>query len=41
MLHDYVAWATSTSMARYQDSADDVPGGLPIPGWSWDGPVDR
>ncbi len=37
VLHDYFAWATSTSMARYQQSADDVPSGLRIPQWSWDG----
>ncbi len=36
-LHDYFAWATTTTMARYHDSADDVPGGLSIPRWSWDG----
>jgi hemoglobin len=36
-LHDYFAWATTTSMARYHESADDVPDGLPIPHWSWDG----
>ena len=36
-LHDYFAWATTTSMARYEESADDVPAGLPIPRWSWDG----
>jgi hemoglobin len=36
-LHDYFAWATNTSMARYHDSADDVPSGLSIPRWSWDG----
>jgi len=36
-LHDYFAWATTTTMARYHDSADDVPAGLPIPHWSWDG----
>jgi len=24
-------------MARYHDSADDVPEGLSIPRWSWDG----
>ena len=36
-LHDYFAWATTTSMARYDVSADDVPPGLPIPRWSWDG----
>jgi hemoglobin len=36
-LHDYFAWATTTTMARYHRSADDVPGGLRIPRWSWDG----
>jgi hemoglobin len=39
VLHDYFAWATHTSMARYQRSADDVPEGLTIPHWSWDGLV--
>ena len=38
-LHDYFAWATTTTMARYEDSADDVPDGLEIPHWSWDGLV--
>ena len=37
VLHDYFAWATTTSMARYHRSADDVPDGLPLPHWSWDG----
>jgi hemoglobin len=37
VLHDYFAWATTTTMARYHDSADDVPEGLSIPHWSWDG----
>ncbi len=37
VLHDYFAWATTTTMARYPRSADDVPMGLPIPRWSWDG----
>jgi len=37
VLHDYFAWATTTPMARYPDSADDVPDGLSIPRWSWDG----
>ena len=37
VLHDYFAWATTTTMARYHDSADDVPEGLSIPRWSWDG----
>ncbi|MBU2665279.1 oxidoreductase [Actinoplanes bogorensis] len=36
-LHDYFAWATTTTMNRYHHSADDVPAGLPIPRWSWDG----
>lgn len=36
-LHDYFAWATTTTMARYHDSADDVPADLTIPQWSWDG----
>jgi len=39
VLHDYFAWAT-TSMARYEQSADDVPEGLRIPRWSWDGLVE-
>lgn len=37
VMHDYFAWSTMTTMARYHDSADDVPGGLRIPRWSWDG----
>jgi hemoglobin len=36
-LHDYFAWATTSSMARYRRSADDVPGGMGIPLWDWDG----
>jgi hemoglobin len=36
-LHDYFAWATTT-MSRYPDSPDDVPEGLSVPRWSWDGP---
>jgi len=38
-LLDYFTWATMTAMARYPDSPDDVPTGLTIPRWSWDGPV--
>jgi hemoglobin len=41
VLHDYFAWATRTTMARYPDSVDDVPEGLRIPKWSWDGLVDE
>ncbi len=37
VLHDYFAWATTTTMARYHESAADVPDGLSIPRWSWDG----
>jgi hemoglobin len=37
VLHDYFAWATTTSMARYHQSAHDVPDALTIPRWSWDG----
>jgi hemoglobin len=38
VLHDYFAWATTTTMSRYHGSADDVPDDLTIPRWSWDGP---
>jgi len=41
VLHDYFAWATTTSMAAYHGSADDVPDGLTIPNWSWDGLLPR
>lgn len=41
VLHDYFAWATTTSMARYHGSRDAVPDGLSIPRWSWDGLVDE
>ena len=37
VLHDYFVWATTTTMARYHRSADDVPDGMRIPKWSWDG----
>ena len=37
VLHDYFAWATTTTMARYHESADDVPEAMSIPHWSWDG----
>jgi hemoglobin len=38
-LHDYFAWATTATMARYHRSADDVPDDLTVPQWSWDGLV--
>ena len=39
VLHDYFAWATTVTMSRYHRSAEDVPAGLVIPRWSWDGLV--
>ena len=41
VLHEYFAWATTTTMARYHHSPDDVPDGLDIPKWSWDGLVSK
>jgi hemoglobin len=32
--------ATTTTMSGYHHSADDVPNGLSIPRWSWDGRQD-
>jgi hemoglobin len=37
VLHDYFAWATTTSMAAYPGSKNGVPKDLRIPRWSWDG----
>jgi hemoglobin len=37
VLHDYFAWATTVSMAAYPQRAGDVPEGLRIPRWSWNG----
>jgi len=37
VLHDYFAWAATTTMYRYHESAADVPDGLAIPRWSWNG----
>jgi hemoglobin len=37
VLHDYFEWATTVPLARYHGSADDVPAGLTLPLWSWDG----
>lgn len=39
VLHDYFAWATTTTMSRYHHSAEDVPNELYIPKWSWNGLV--
>jgi hemoglobin len=40
VLYDYFAWATTTTMSRYPDSIDEVPDGLLIPRWSWNGLVE-
>jgi hemoglobin len=40
VLHDYFAWTTLNTMAR-STGPEDVPDGLYIPRWSWDGLVDR
>jgi hemoglobin len=40
VLHDYFAWSTTHSMTRYHRSVDDVPAGMTIPRWSWDGLVE-
>jgi hemoglobin len=37
VLHDYFAWTIATTMSRYPQSAEDVPAGLSLPRWSWDG----
>jgi hemoglobin len=37
VLHGYFAWATTTTMDAYPESASAVPAGLAIPHWSWDG----
>jgi hypothetical protein len=34
-----LAWATTTTMSRYHHSVEDVPEGLRIPKWSWNGLV--
>lgn len=38
VLVDYFAWGID-QLGRYHVSADDVPAGLPLPHWSWDGLV--
>jgi hemoglobin len=39
VVRDYFEWATTTTMPRYHRSEADVPDGLGIPQWSWDGLV--
>ena len=38
-LASYFAWAATKSMAAYPNSAHDVPEGLRVPRWSWNGLV--
>ena len=40
VLHDYFAWATTMELSRYPGSADEVPEGMSIPRWSWNGRQD-
>lgn len=37
VLHDYFTWATTVTMAAYPEDPDEVPEGLRIPRWSWEG----
>lgn len=39
VLHDYFEWSTTNTMSRYHRSESDVPDGLTIPHWSWNGLV--
>jgi hemoglobin len=39
VLHEYFAWATTSTMSRYHRSESEVPNGLTIPHWSWNGLV--
>jgi hemoglobin len=36
-LSAYFAWSTVHAMGVYPESAADVPDGLPLPRWSWEG----
>ena len=36
-LHAYFVWATTAAMAAYPESAADVPDGMRIARWSWNG----
>ncbi|GAA2485388.1 group II truncated hemoglobin [Winogradskya humida] len=39
VLHDYFAWATTNSMYQFHEDAGDVPEGLVMTRWSWEGRV--
>jgi hemoglobin len=36
-LRSYMEWAVQETVLRYPDSASDVPAGVPVPRWGWDG----
>jgi hemoglobin len=36
-LRSYMEWAVQDIALRYPDSATEVPAGLPVPRWGWDG----
>ncbi len=38
VLTEWFSWAIDR-MSDYHDSADDVPDGLPMQQWGWDGPI--
>lgn len=38
-LHAYFAWSTRSEMAAYPRSRQQVPAGLPLPRWGWEGRV--
>jgi hemoglobin len=40
VLHDWFAWVTRESLTRWPESAEDVPAGLRVPRWGWDGLAD-
>lgn len=40
VLHDYFAWATHSRMSAFHGSQDQVPDGMTIARWSWDGLVE-
>lgn len=37
VLHEYFVWSTTTHLAAYPRNPDEVPAGLTVPRWSWDG----
>lgn len=37
VLLDYFTWTTTTTMSRYHASASEVPEGMSIPTWGWNG----